>query len=133
MRCSVLCCLELPTHWKTSKDVSSSRLDCRAEEIFAEPVNPRGPGLRLCQEALEEHGYREQAEAIRHIRKRANWSRHVVDLIRRVQHPVRKHSDIAKLRFLLYRSGLQPEDRAKIKRDDAGVVWLGHEAAGLAR
>jgi len=44
-------------------------VDCRAEEIFAEPVNPRGPGLRLCQKALEENGHRDQADAIRHIRQ----------------------------------------------------------------
>jgi len=104
-------------------------VDCRAEEIFAEPVNPRGPGLRLCQKVLEENGYREQADEIRHVRQKANWSSYVTALIARVQNAVREHSDITKLRFLLYPSGLLPEDRARIKQDDAGVVWLGRQAA----
>jgi hypothetical protein len=37
---------------------------------------------------------------------------------------VRKHSDISRLRFLLYPFGLLPQDRARIEQDDAGVVWL---------
>ena len=128
LRTYAMLCPLLPGIADSQEDIErlvKFAVDCRAEEIFAEPANPRGPGLRLCQEALEERGYREQAEAIQHIRKRANWSRHVVDLIRKVQYAVRKHSDTAKLRFLLYPSGLLPEDRERIAQDDAGVVWLG--------
>jgi DNA repair photolyase len=100
-------------------------VDCRSEEIFVEPVNPRGPGLRLCQEALEKNGFTEQAEAIAAIRQRACWSRYVAELVARTQQAVRKHSDISKLRFLLYPSGLLPKDKTRIKEDDLGVVWLG--------
>ena len=100
-------------------------VDCRAEGIFAEPVNPRGPGLRLCQEALEQNGFTKEAEAIAAIRQRARWSRYVTELVSRVQQAVRTQSDISKLRFLLYPSGLLPQDRARIERDDAGVIWLG--------
>jgi len=127
LRTYAMLCPLLPGIADSQEDIErlvKFAVDCRVEEIFAEPVNPRGPGLRLCQEALEENGYREQADAIRHIRKRANWSRHVVDLIKRIQHAMRKHPEIAKLRFLLYPSGLLPEDRERIKRDDTGVVWL---------
>jgi DNA repair photolyase len=100
-------------------------VDCRAEEIFVEPVNPRGPGLRLCQETLEHGGYHREAGEIGRIRQRANWSRYVAELTSRVQQAARKYSDISKLRFLLYPAGLMPKDRATIQRDDAGVVWLG--------
>jgi DNA repair photolyase len=100
-------------------------MDCRAEEIFVEPVNPRGPGLRLCQEALEQNGFARQAKAIAAIRHRALWSQYVAELVSKVQQAVRKQSDISKLRLLLYRSGLLPQNRAEIQRDDAGVVWLG--------
>jgi DNA repair photolyase len=100
-------------------------VDCRAEEIFVEPVNPRGPGLRLCQEALEQKGFTKEAEAIAAIRQRARWSSYVAELVSRVQEAVRKHSDISKLRFLLYPSALLAEDKARIQRDDAGVIWLG--------
>jgi DNA repair photolyase len=100
-------------------------VDCRAEEVFVEPVNPRGPGLRLCQEALEKNGFTEQAEAIAAIRQRTHWSNYVAQLVSTVQQAVRKHSDVSKLRFLLYPSGLRPADKERIEQDDAGVVWLG--------
>ena len=100
-------------------------VECGAEEVFVEPVNPRGPGLRLCQEALEVKGFHSEAAAIMGIRKREHWSEYVVQLIRNVQASVRRHSDIGKLRFLLYPSGLGPDDVARIRQDDAGVIWLG--------
>ncbi len=99
-------------------------VECKVEEIFVEPANPRGGGLKNCQEALELWGYETEAKAIGRIRKRRNWSRYVVDLIANVQQSVRQHFDIAKLRFLLYPSRLLPEDEARIRKDDAGVIWL---------
>jgi len=100
-------------------------LECGAEEFFCEAVNPRGPGLRLCQEALEAKGFHTEASAIERIRKREHWSEYVVQLIRNVQASVRRHSDISKLRYLLYPSGLLPDHVARIRQDDAGVIWLG--------
>ena len=96
----------------------------KAEEIFVEPVNPRGQGLRLCQEALESHGFTVEAAAIAKIRSRRNWSHYVVDLIGNVQRSMRQHSDISKLRFLLYPSRLLPKHVETIKKDDVGVIWL---------
>jgi hypothetical protein len=52
-------------------------------------------------------------------------------MISKVQQAVRTHSDISKLRFLFYPSGLLPENRRKIKQDDAGVVWLGSKQMGV--
>ena len=102
-------------------------VDCRAEEIFAEAVNPRGPGLRLCQEALAEAGLPSASAAIATIRKREHWSKYVADLIANVQQSVRRHFDIAKLRFLLYPSWLLTEHIERIVEDDAGVIWLGND------
>jgi len=99
-------------------------VDCRAEEIFAEPVNPRGPGLKLCQQALQTWGYDTEAKSIERIRNRKCWSRYVVNLVKHVQQAIRKYTDISTLRFLLYPAGLTPEDRAEILNDDAGVIWL---------
>lgn len=107
-------------------------VDCRVEEIFVEAVNPRGPGLRLCQEALEEAGLSSEAAAIAAIRKREQWSRYVVNLIANVQRSVRQHFDIGKLRILQYPSGLLPEHVEAIKKDDAGVIWLGKEISKRA-
>lgn len=100
-------------------------LACGAEEVFAEPVNARGPALRLTQEALAAHGYAAQARAIERIRTRAAWSCYVVDLVRALQATMRDLSDIGRLRLLLYPTSLLPEHVAMIRADDAGVVWLG--------
>jgi len=100
-------------------------VEFRAEEIFVEPINARGPGLRLCQDALDQWGYEAEGKAIGAIRKRAAWSAYVVHLIRNVQRSVRQHSDISKLRFLLYPSRLLQEHIEAIRKDDTGVIWLG--------
>ncbi|MBM4078285.1 MAG: DNA photolyase [Planctomycetes bacterium] len=100
-------------------------VQCRVEEIFVEPVNARGPGLRLCQEALEKAGFKSEAEALGRIRNRDHWSEYVVRLVSNIQASVRRRSDISKLRFLLYPSRLLPEHVQRIQQDDAGVIWLG--------
>jgi len=99
--------------------------DRRVEDIFAEPVNPRGPGLRHCQEALELWGYGDEARAVEKVRQWPHWSHYVRGLVRSTQDAVRSRMDIAKLRFLLYPSRLTSEDAAEIRKDDAGVIWLG--------
>ncbi len=104
-----------------------SAVDYGAREIFAEPVNTRGPGLKVTQEALAKYGYKDEAAAIKNIRNQKGWSRYTTQLISNVQRSVRKLSDISRLRFLLYPSRLTEEDAARIRRDDAGVVWLGED------
>jgi hypothetical protein len=103
---------------------------CTVEEVFAEPVNPRGPGLRLCQEALARGGFRPESLAVNRIRRRKNWSRYAGGLIEALQESMRRHIDIDKLRFLLYPSGLREQDLARIRNDDEGVVWLGKGDTG---
>lgn len=98
--------------------------DCKAEEIFVEPVNSRGRGLKNCQAALNLAGYTQEAEAIGRIRSQANWSRYAVNLLTNVQRSVRECFDIKKLRFLLYASRLLSEHARAIRKGGAGVVWL---------
>jgi DNA repair photolyase len=105
--------------------------ECGAEEIFAEAVNPRGRGLVLTQKALAKHGYCRQAQAVGAVRNRAQWSRYAADLIQHLQCSARRFHDINKLRFLLYPSGLTPEDLAKVRQDDAGVIWLGKNTPNM--
>ena len=95
-----------------------------AEEVFSEAVNPRGPGLKLTQAALESGGYPWEAVSVGKIRTREGWSRYVAELLANIQRSMRKHSDISKLRFLLYPKRLTDEDLTRIKSDDEGVVWL---------
>ena len=95
-----------------------------AEEIFSEAVNARGRGLILTQEALEKHGYHKEAEAIKVVRKRAGWSQYTYDLIRNLQSSVKKHSDVSKLKFLLYPNNLEQKHLNSLKRNKSGIVWL---------
>jgi DNA repair photolyase len=99
--------------------------DLQVEEIFAEPVNPRGKGLILTQQALNKAGFYNEAACIQSIRNKKNWSSYVLKLIKNFQQSLRAQYDIQKLRFLLYPGGLDSQDLADIKKDDAGVVWLG--------
>ena len=96
-----------------------------AEEIFVEPVNNGGPALKLVQDALTGAGYLDEANAISEIQKQENWSHYVLVLLRNVQKAARRQNCLHKLRSLLYPSRLTPGDLAEIKRDDAGVKWLG--------
>ena len=96
----------------------------RAEEIFVEPVNPRGRGLILTQEALEDNGYYNEAAAIKSIRNEKNWSHYVLHLVDSAQGAVRKRHRTDKLRFLLYPDNLLPEHVTQIIKNDAGVIWL---------
>lgn len=102
-------------------------VECGVEEIFAEPVNARGPGLRVTQEALSRRSYEVEASEIGAIRQKREWSRCVVRLIANIQQSVRTHFDIDRMRILLYPSRLTPSDEVQIRRDDAGVVWLGKQ------
>ena len=95
-----------------------------AEEIFAEAVNPRGKGLILTQQVLEEAGYLKEARAVEAIRNRSNWSQYVVRLVTTMQNAVRQYSDIGKLRFLQYPKGLRTQHFKYLKKDDEGIVWL---------
>jgi len=96
-----------------------------AEEIFAEPVNARGPGLRNTEEALRAAGFESEAEAVCAVRTRRNWSQYVVKLLADLQRAMRDRGMIEKLRFLLYSSRLTEQDKAIIRKDDEGVIWLG--------
>jgi DNA repair photolyase len=104
-------------------------VECGVEEIFAEPVNPRGPGLRLTSDTLKHHAHADACSGVCRIRRRRQWSRYVVELLRLLQDHVRAHGDISQLRFLLYPAGLVPEARDEICEDDAGVIWLGKDPA----
>jgi DNA repair photolyase len=98
---------------------------CGAEEIFVEPVNARGSGLRLMEEALREAGFDDEATAVGLVRNRRAWSAYCTNLLRTVQQEMGHLGILDKLRFLLYPTNLQPTDLASVRRDDRGVRWLG--------
>lgn len=100
-------------------------LACGAEEIFAEPVNARGPGLRLVEQSVGAAGFAREAEAVRQVRKRAAWSAYCTSLIVTVQRVMERFNAIHKLRFLLYPSNLLDGDLLRIQGRDLGIRWLG--------
>jgi DNA repair photolyase len=99
--------------------------EVRAEEVFVEPVNPRGQGLKTMQEILKSKGYHFEAAHIESIRNKEDWSWYVTRLIKNTQKSMCKFYNIQRLRFLLYPSRLTTQDFASIKKNDKGVVWLG--------
>jgi DNA repair photolyase len=110
---------------KTVDELVQFCLDNGAEEIFAEAVNPRGNSLRLCAKALQEAGFEKEAAAVDAVRTEKNWSRYVARLVKTVQDAMKNHGGLDKLRFLLYTAGLQDSDLKSIRKDDAGIKWLG--------
>ena len=59
-------------------------IECGVEEIYVEPVNARGPGLKITQEELVSNVYAQEAAIISKIRKRHAWSEYATRLIRNV-------------------------------------------------
>jgi DNA repair photolyase len=98
--------------------------DCGVEEVFAEAVNQRGPGLKYTEEALRTAGFAAEANSLARIRRAENWSVYVANLIHNLQAALRDHDMVDKLRFLLYPTKLLSADKVRIHADDAGVVWL---------
>lgn len=107
-----------------TEDLVAFAQECGVEEVFAEAVNARGPGLKDTADALQQSGFAEEAKAVSWIRDRRRWSGYVARLIRTLQSSLRRHGLIDQLRFLLYPTGLTAPDEASIRSDDAGVVWL---------
>jgi DNA repair photolyase len=101
-------------------------MECGTEEIFVEPVNARGAGLKLTQEALLGAGFEKEAAAVGRIRLRVDWSHYCAELIATVQQVMKELGVLEKLRFLLYPSHLTNADRRRIRKNDAGVKWLGN-------
>jgi hypothetical protein len=98
-----------------------------AEEIFAEAINGRGPGLKNTENSLREAGFEEEARSVGAIRKTKNWSPYAADLIQKLQRSISRYGMDGKLRYLLYPKNLTDADRNKIRKNDAGVIWLGDQ------
>jgi DNA repair photolyase len=106
--------------------------EIEAEEIFAEAVNARGPGLKNTENSLREAGFEMEAEAVGAVRKTKNWSPYAADLVEKLQGSIKRYGMQGKLRYLLYPKSLTDADRNRIRKNDAGVVWLGEEKANVA-
>jgi DNA repair photolyase len=97
---------------------------CNVEEVFVEPVNGRGSGLKNTEQALRIAGFRREADAVKKIRTRKEWSKYVVRLLQSTQTAMHNRGMLPKLRFLLYSSWLTTGDKKTIKKNATGVIWL---------
>lgn len=88
------------------------------ETIWAEPVNARGPGLRLCQEALAEAGFSAIANEVRFIRGQREHAAYVTRLIGNLHAAASSAGVKHLLKILVYADGGQ------FHGDASGVIWL---------
>jgi len=102
-------------------------VNCGVEEVFVEPVNARGPGLKSTERALRDAGFSDEADTIAGIRRQPEWSAYVVRLLSNVQEALRRFNALEKLRFLLYPSRLTAKEMEWIRNHGEGVRWLGKE------
>ena len=98
-------------------------LACGAEEIFSEPVNPRGRGLIYTQSVLLQNGFEREAIAVGRIRKKKEWGQYAIDLLRNIQTAVKNCGCPDKLRFLFYPSKLTKEQ----------IDWVNHHSLGVKK
>jgi hypothetical protein len=106
------------------EDLAGFCLECGAEEIFAEPVNGRGPAIPRTEDALRRRGLIAEARALQGIRTNLGWSSYTTQLLDDLQQTLRKLGALDKLRFLLYPSRLSPADRQWVDSHMEGVKLL---------
>ncbi len=101
--------------------------DCGVEQIFAEAVNSRGPGLKDTADSLREAGVTEAAQAVSRIRKGPEWSAYVAELLRNLQFSLRRQGLLEKLRYLLYPSRCgRPTNR---RSAGTMLAWFGYSGS----
>ena len=94
------------------------------EDVWAEPVNPRGRGLIYTAGDLEAAGYGEEAQAVTRVRRQLHWSAYARDLVDIVVSTAVDLGLLDRLHFLLYPSNLTDEDERALRRHREGIIWL---------
>lgn len=86
--------------------------------IWTEPVNARGQGLILCEEALRAAGHITEADKIHHIRRKANYAKYEMQFIKDVDFVANMLGCAHKLKILSY------ADKAAYRLTTPTVIWL---------
>ena len=125
-------CPLIPAFYETQEKVDAAFkaiLPGEPEEIFAEVVNPRGKGLIHTAEALRLAGLRHEADAVDALRHREHWSGEATRVIRMLVDSAERLYDPARLRILVYPSGLSEADERSLRTIARGIVWLDKQKA----
>ena len=106
------------------EEIFDAVLSCGAEDIWLEPVNPRGNGLVRCVQSLTAAGFNAAAQAIDAVRNRTRWNEYALRLVQTAQQIAEKKAVLDRLHVLLYSSSLTSESMAILKADPRGIIWL---------
>jgi DNA repair photolyase len=100
------------------REMMETVLDFEPEDIWLEPVNPRGGGLIKCKNEFLAAGYRDEGYLLEEIRDREIHHLYVEELIDTATGVARELGCLEKLKILVYG---KPKDFCC---DDAAVIWL---------
>lgn len=93
-------------------------LDFEPEDIWLEPVNPRGDCLLRCRDALEAAGLSEEAYRVDEIRDANMHQLYVDELVDVAMNVARDLECVERLKILVYADG------RGFSCDDTAVIWL---------
>jgi hypothetical protein len=93
-------------------------LSLEPTSIWAEPVNPRGPGLKYCEKRLAHHGLFREADRFNAIRNRQTFNKYVYHFIETATTEARRRDCLEIFNILVYESGKD------FKGDERSVIWL---------
>jgi len=99
-------------------------MECNPEDIWLEPINPRGKGLIRCAEALAEAGFHKEAKAVNAIRSRKRWNEYAVNLVKNAQKVAAEYNVLDRLHMLLYSKPFDERILSKVMEDKRGIVLL---------
>lgn len=93
-------------------------LSLEPTSIWTEPVNPRGPGLRNCEQLLRRQGFIREADALNAIRNREAFKKYVYTFIEAATAEANKRGCSDIFNILAY------DDGNDFSGDDRSVIWL---------
>jgi len=127
LRTFAMLCPLLPGLFSTEQDIRQLLELARTwnvEGIWAEMLNPRGPGIKRCVDNLLAAGFGQQAMALNAIRNIEHRSQYGWWMTRTLQQLCRELGLIDRLHVLNYESSFAGWVRRIMERDTEGVVWL---------
>lgn len=106
---------------KSIKELLRIVNDAGAQEAWLEPVNPRGNGLILTEEALSKAGYKEESRLVCEVRHNKSWVKYTENLVNNINEAI-DEMDITG-HVLLYKSSFRSNKLPRFK-GKADIIWL---------